>query len=394
MSVYLQTHTDDINTIFSVAAKDDDNDCYSRKNIDTNSKNYGVWKRGFKFGVPQSDQLSFFENDLYKNAFKNSIERLVKLGGEKIEIDFSPFLNAAKLLYTGPWVAERQIATESLLNTKPESMLPIIHKIVTSQKDTSAADTFKSLYQLQTYKKIADSLINDVDFILTPTTGTHYTQEQVSSDPINLNSNLGFYTNYMNLLDYSCIACPADILDNGLPFGISFVGKAFDDTKLTSIAKLWMDQAGISIGATDWKYPPSNITDRHGTLSKVEIAVCGAHLEGLPLNFQLLDRDATLIKKTNTSKSYRFYALAGGPPYRPGLIRDEENGEKIEIEIWQLPTAGFGSFVANIPPPLGIGKVETESGEWITSFICEGYAIETAEDITRYGSWRNFLENN
>ena len=334
--------------------------------------------------MPTQNQLSFFDNNLYKNAFENAINKLVTLGGEKIEIDFSPFLKAAQLLYSGPWVAERQIATEAILTTTPEAMLPIIHNIVSSQKNTNATDTFKSLYQLQTYKKIADKQLSNVDFILTPTAGTHYTQAQVSSDPIGLNSNLGFYTNYMNLLDYSCIACPAKITDNGLPFGISLVGKAFDDTKLTSIAKLWMEQTAETIGATNWPYPGSTVTHQHGILDNIEIAVCGAHLQGLPLNSQLIDRHATLVKKTKTSKYYRFYALAGGPPYRPGLIRDDENGKEIEIEIWRLPTAAFGSFVASISAPLGIGKVELENGEWVTSFICEGYAIKTAEEITHF----------
>jgi allophanate hydrolase len=111
----------------------------------------------------------------------------------------------------------------------------------------------------------------------------------------------------------------------------------------------------------------------------------------MPLNWQLSERGAKLISATSTSENYRLYALPGGPVKRPGLIRDEENGCSIHVEVWSLPAKEFGSFVAAIPFPLGIGKLELADGSWVSGFVCEGMAIEAAEDISALGSWREYI---
>ena len=386
---------DDAHSVFQVAAEFDLSDAYARKKSDRNLKNYGRVSAPFSFAVPQAEQLNFFGNKSAQHAFENAVSKMEALGGTKTIIDFSPFLEAAKLLYSGPWVAERYVATEKIFTDNPEAMLPVIKQIIGSQTSATAADAFKAFYTLQEYKQQADQIIQQFDFILTPTAGTIYTQADLHEKPIENNSNLGFYTNYMNLLDYSAIAVPAGFIETSLgdnmPFGITLVGKALDDNKLLSFANLWQSQCDYLIGATDWKMP-SLSESTPATFDTVDIVVCGAHLDGLPLNWQLTERDAVFIEATRTSKNYRFYALAGGPPKRPGLIRDENNGEQIEVEIWRLPSNQFGSFVAGIPQPLGIGKVELEDGRWLSSFICEGYAIHSAQEITELKSWLKFLK--
>jgi allophanate hydrolase len=194
----------------------------------------------------------------------------------------------------------------------------------------------------------------------------------------------------MNLLDCSAVAVPAGFTEKGLPYGITLFSTAFNDMKLLSYANLSQQELQLPLGASEHVLPKSAESSA-GVQDKIELVVCGAHMQGLPLNFQLLERSAKFVKATSTSDCYRLYSLAGGPPQRPGLIRDEEQGEKIQVEVWSLPTKTLGSFLANIPAPLGLGKVELEDGRWYTGFICEPYAIESATDITHTKGWRNFI---
>lgn len=384
------TTTDDANKIFTVAAQFDVDDDYARKNTASNKNNYGQYKNVFSFAVPFADQLSFFGDKSAADLFEKSVTKLEAIGGIKTEVDFSPLFEAANLLYFGPWVAERYIATEKLVEQSPESLLPVIHTIVTSQQNASAVDAFKAFYQLQQYKQKADQIMEKFDILVTPTAGTIYTIDELQQDPIQLNSNMGYYTNYMNLLDYSGLALPAGFLDNQLPFGITLVGKRFDDTKLLAIGNLWQSANQLTLGATGWALPAQQ-RNPTATMDTVDVIVCGAHMEDLALNWQLTDRNAKRLKATRSSANYRLYALTDNPIQRPAMIRDEEKGSKINIEIWRLSSAEFGSFVANIPQPLGIGKVETEGGEWLPGFISESYATKDAAEITHLGGWREFL---
>ena len=391
VSIFALT-TNDANTVLDVAATYDVDDDYARPSpFDNNQRHYGVPDRPMVIGVPKHSQLSFFDNTSAEQLFLDSIHALKKLGFTIQEIDFSPFLDAARLLYEGPWVAERYVAIENMISDRKEELLPEIATIIGGGKDKYATDYFKAEYQLQRCRRLANKILDDIDCIVTPTAGTIYTIEQIQSDPINLNSNLGYYTNFMNLLDCASVATPAGFLDNNLPFGITFVGPAMNDRKLLSISNLWQQQLNLKLGALDRvrsssKSPQASFTDH------IPVVVCGAHLSGLPLNWQLSERGAQLIAKTKTAAKYRMYALPGGPPHRPGLIRDENDGSAIEVEVWGVPQDQFGSFVANIPAPLGIGKVEILDGRWLTGFICEAYAIQNATEITQLGSWRRYLD--
>ena len=390
VSIFALT-TDDANTVLNVAAAYDCNDDYARPNtFDNNHRHYGIAADPLVIGIPQPNQLNFFGNASAQQLFSDSIQHLTSMGVTIREIDFAPFLDAARLLYEGPWVAERYVAIENVIREHPDELLPEIRTIIGSAENKTAIDYFKSEYQLQHYRKLANNILADLDCLVTPTAGTIYTIEQVQADPIKLNSNLGYYTNFMNLLDCASIAAPAGFLDKGIPFGITFVGPAMSDRKLLSIANRWQQQLGLNLGAIDEPLP---ISQKIQTTFRnmIPVVVCGAHLQGLPLNWQLTERGATLLQQTQTAKKYRMYALPGGPPYRPGLMRDEDNGTAIEVEIWTVPKEEFGSFVANIPAPLGIGKVEIVDGRWLPGFICEAYAACNAEDISQLGSWKNYL---
>lgn len=389
VSIFALT-TDDANAVLEQAAIYDAHDQYARAiPFDNNARHYGLPKSTFSFAVPKADQLEFFGNESARVLFEQSVETMQSLGGIKQEIDFSLFLDAAKLLYEGPWVAERYVAIEAMITRQSEALLPVIKTIIGSAENRTAMEVFKAEYQMQAYREKSKKILREFDFLLTPTAGTIYTIDEVNADPIQLNSNLGYYTNYMNLLDCACVAVPAGFLENGLPWGVSLVSSAMKDRKLLSYANRWQQALNIKPGKQAFDLPVSSSQDvSYG--ETISLVVCGAHLQGLPLNWQLTERGAQLQKICKTSACYRMYVI-DGEIQRPGLLRANEKGAAIEIEIWQVPLTEFGSFVAGIPAPLGIGKVETDDGRWLPGFICEPYALGGAKDITGLGGWKAYV---
>ncbi|MGV6807096.1 MAG: allophanate hydrolase-related protein, partial [bacterium] len=316
------------------------------------------------------------------------LEQWRKLGAELIEIDFAPFAESARLLYEGPWVTERFLATQALLESNPEAMHPVVREIIAPGENTSGADAFAAQYRLAALKKLADAEMTNVDLLITPTIPAQYRLQELLNDPIRLNSHLGYYTNYMNLLDYSALAVPGGFTPSGIPGGFTLVAEKFEDQRLLACARLWQSQNVVGTGAIQLatkagKQAPYQ--DQRYT----NVVVCGAHLEGLPLNWQLTERGATLIEKTRSSENYRLYALTDGK--RPGMVRVSSDGAAIAVEVWRMPVEEFGSFVAAIPAPLGIGKVELADGRWESGFVCDGYGLEGARDITKFGGWRDYL---
>lgn len=391
VSIFALT-TDDADAIFEQVAVYDVNDQYARKNsFSNNRRQYGLAEGPFNFAVPRKDQLEFFGDTSAQQLFEQSICAMESLGGDKQEMDFTPFLQAAKLLYEGPWVAERYVAIENIIRHQSEQLLPVIKTIIGSAESKKATEAFKAEYSMQKYRSQAKALLVDVDFLMTPTAGTIYSIEQVNADPIKLNSNLGYYTNFMNLLDCAAVAVPAGFLDNGLPWGISLVSTSLQDRKLLSFANRWQQHLKLHPGKLDLDLPVTSAA-AISFAENIPVIVCGAHLDGLALNWQLRERGAEFQEKTRTSDNYRMYLIDGTPP-RPGLMRDETSGRAIEIEIWQMPIAEFGSFVADIPEPLGIGKVETADHRWLAGFICEAYAVENAKEISNYGGWQEYLRS-
>lgn len=389
VSIFALT-TDDANKVLEQAATYDINDQYARPiPFDNNIRQYGLPHQAFTFAVPKADQLEFFGNDSAQKLFEESVVKMQSIGGIKQEVDFSIFLDAAILLYEGPWIAERYVAIEEMITKQPEELLPVINTIIGSGKDKSASDAFKAEYQMQVYRAKAKQLLAEFDFLMTPTAGTIYTIDQVNADPIKMNSNMGYYTNYMNLLDCACVAVPAGFLDSGLPWGISLVSTAMTDRKLLSYANKWQQFNNIKPGNLEAPLVPTVVGEISFSES-IPVIVCGAHLDGLALNWQLTERGATLQEKTKSAKAYRMFVIEGQLE-RPGMVRDDQAGSVIDIEIWRVPKSEFGSFVAGIPQPLGIGKVETEDGRYLPGFICEGYAVEDSREVTDLGGWRQYL---
>jgi len=383
---------DDAATLLDIAAVPDPECRWSRAHdFALHGQRYGSPPARFRFGVPKAAQWQT-DSD-YTHAMHEAIRLLELLGGEPVEIDATPLLAAARLLYEGPWVAERYHAIRELMEQDPESVHPVTRQITAGGATPLAVDAFDARYQLAEYKRQADALLASVDLMLTPTTVTHPTKAEVAADPIGVNARLGTWTNFMNLLDYSALAVPAGFTGAGLPVGVTLFGRCFDDLRLLSLARAMEAALELPLGATGLARPCAKPM-APASDGYLEVVVCGAHLEGLPLNGQLTQRGGVLIERTTTAARYRLYALAGGPPARPAMVRDEANGSTIDVEVWRLPQQWIGSFLAGIPSPLGLGQVELANGEWVCGFICAAGGLHgagTATDITEYGGWRQWL---
>jgi allophanate hydrolase len=318
---------------------------------------------------------------------------LERLGGERRTVDFAPFLETARLLYEGPWVAERYVAIREFIERHPEALHPVTAAIIGGATRFSANDAFSAYYRLQALRRQTAPVWDAIDIMVTPTAGTIYRIDEVEAEPVKLNSNLGYYTNFMNLLDLAAIAVPAGFQRDGLPFGVTFVAPAFNDEVLCSLGEIAHRAAVKTMGATGLPLPA--VTDAAFSGGHViQVAVCGAHMSGLPLNHQLTERGARLASKARTAPNYRLFALTDFKPPRPGLIRDGRNnaGGPIEVEIWEMPASAFGGFVDGIPAPLGIGTVTLEDGQQVKGFLCEAHATKGAREITGLGSWRKFIK--
>jgi len=344
-----------------------------------------------RVGIPRLEQLEFFGDEGYAAQFAQACARCESLGATAVEVDFTPFLEAARLLYEGPWVAERYAAISRILDEQPAALQPITREIITGGTKLRAVDAFRAMYRLKELQRATSGVWRDIDMLLTPTTGTIYTIADVIADPFELNTNLGFYTNFVNLLDLAAVAVPAGFRPDGLPFGVTVSAPATQERMLLEFTARFHHASVATLGALDTQVP----APRPFAIASTDIAVvvCGAHLSGLPFNHQLTDRNARLLRATKTAPHYRFYALPGDPPKRPGLVRVSAGGAAIDVEVWSMPHEHFGSFVAGIPAPLGIGKVALADGSVASGFLCEAYALEGAQEITDLAGWRKYLES-
>jgi allophanate hydrolase len=347
----------------------------------------------FRFGVPRADQLQFFGDKEYAKLFAASIARLESLGGQRVEVNFEPFLQTARLLYEGPWVAERYAAIAKFIVSSPQALHPVTRQIIEPATQRSSLETFQAQYRLQALRRQAAGVWGNIDVMLTPTAGTIYRVAEVESDPVRLNSNLGYYTNFVNLLDLAAVAVPAGFRSDGLPFGITLIAPTGSDEVLLRLADRahQVDERGY--GANQWVGDSAREMPLDVATGFMAIAVCGAHMQGLPLNRQLIDRGGYFVKQIQSAPLYRFYALPGGPPARPGMVRVNADGGAVELEVWALPNEQVGSFLAGVPSPLGLGKVLLADGTSVTGFVCESNGVAGAQDITHLGGWRAFLKS-
>ena len=336
----------------------------------------------FRVGVPSEHRLEWFSDRQSEQLFRDAVARVSAMGGKLVEIDIAPLREAAKLLYEGPWVAERTIATEALLTRQPGAVHPVVRGILERGLRFSAAEAFKAEYRLRDFQRVAERLWETVDVLLLPTTPTAYRVREVLAEPLGLNSNLGIYTNFVNLLDMGAVAVPAGFRDNATGFGVTLLGPAWSDRLLLDLACRYEDIAPM---------PETPPLDLAGTEPGVKLAVVGAHLASMPLHWQLTSRDAKLVKRCKTAPAYKLYAMANTTPAKPALVHVSEGGAAIEVEVYDLTVEAFGSFTAEVPPPLAIGTVTLDNGTDVKGFVAEPRALVGAEDITALGGWRAYI---
>jgi allophanate hydrolase len=379
----------DASAILSVAAGYDPGDPYSRR-ADLQPDGAALPQR-FRFGVPAGG-LEFFGDQAAAALYKDAVARLTSLGGQGVAIDFAPFREAASLLYAGPWVAERLAAIHDFALSHPTAMHEVVREIICGTDKIDVVSAFKAFYALAELTRAAEDEWSKMDVLLLPTAPTIYRIEEVLADPVRLNSNLGIYTNFVNLMDLSALAVPAGFRPDGLPFGVTLIARAFEEGKLTALGdRLHRALQGATMGAGGVPLPESSVVAPAQGPEPYRVAVVGAHLTGQPLNAQLVERRARLVETTRTAAGYSFYALPGTVPPKPGLVFDGKGKGGIEVEVWEMDAAGFGSFVSLIPAPLGIGTVRLADGSAVKGFLCEAYAVGGAEDITAFGGWRAWL---
>jgi allophanate hydrolase len=374
--------------VLKAAMGEDPHDPYSRTLTLTNEP----LPAKFRFGVPA--QLEFFGDTHAEKAFANAIQSMQALGGTPVSVDFTPFAQAASLLYESAMVAERYEAIRDFFDAHAQDIVEPVRTIVGKGRQYSAADLYRAQTKLKALEKKAKAIWHDMDVLLVPTAPTHYTIEAMQADPIALNRNLGAYTNFVNLLDYAALSVPSSIRSDGLPFGITLIGVAGSDLQLAELGQRYHLASGMTQGATGMPLPTPSVILSAPPVATTRVAVVGAHLSGMPLNSQLTERGATLLEATHTAPAYKLYALPGTVPPKPGLLRVAAGeGAPIAIEIWEMPVTHYGSFVALIPAPLGIGTLTLADGRQVQGFLCEPLALEGAQDITHLGGWRAYIQS-
>jgi allophanate hydrolase len=364
----------------------DEHDAYSRSFPEPA---LSAFPSGIRLGVPRPDQRQFFDDADAAAAFSRDLRLAEALGARIVEFDFEPFAEVARVLYDGPWVAERYAATKPLIETHPEALHPVTRAIIESARKFDAVAAFEAFYRLADRKRQTSRAWSEFDVMLVPTMPRFYTVAEVEADPVRLNSRLGTYTNFVNLLDLCAIAAPAGVRGDGLPSSVTLIGPSGADGLLAGIAVAIQARSGASINAAA-PLAPRAVLSAPG--ERVEIAVLGAHLSGLPLNRELVDLGAAFLREVETTPDYRLFALPGSMPAKPGLLRVAPGaGSAIKAEIWTLDRAGFGDFVARIPAPLGIGTIRLKDGGSVKGFLVEAEAVKAAEDVSRFGGWRAYL---
>ena len=376
-----------------------------------------------RVGVPVSPE--FFGDADYAAAFEQAKAQWAMLKEPDgspwpvslVPVDMQPFTAVARLLYEGPWVAERYAAIASFIEQQADAMNPVVRGIIDGAHRHDAVSAFKGLYRLRELAALAQPVWGQIDVLMVPTAPTMPSTASVQADPVGRNAQLGTYTNFVNLLGLSALALPAGFTAGSLPFGITLIGPGGADAALLDLGACWQAASACIAGAGGEglaKGPDNVCALGHGLPAATDselslptgcpiasepvmaLAVVGAHLSGMPLHGQLVERQARLLAATQTAPRYRLHALPGTVPPKPGLARvpddaPPEEGHAIELEVYALPLSSIGSFLALIPSPLGLGSVELADGTWVKGFICEPCGIAGAEDISHFGGWRAYI---
>jgi allophanate hydrolase len=386
VSIFALT-VDDVWSALSAIAGHDRTDPFSRELL---LGALGSMPRGARIGVPKPGQRVLFGDREQASAYEHALARFARLGVAVVEIDVEPFYEVARLLYEGPWLAERYVTARALIASSPESIHPVTREIISAGARLSAIDTFAALYRLAELRRVCDHIFDAMDVLVLPTIPTIYTVAQVKSDPIQLNSRLGTYTNFANLLDLCGLAVPASFRSDGVPFGVTLLAPAGNDAFLAALGRVFHADTALPLGAIGEKQSRLATLRDEPNRNEIAIAVVGAHLSGMPKNDELRTLGARLLGPAATTSDYRLYLLESDP-LRPGLMRVAARGKAIEVEVWAIPLEGFGRLVAKVPPPLSIGTVLLAGGRAVKGFLCEQHAVKAAQDISHYGGWRTYL---
>lgn len=326
-----------------------------------------------RIGVPAT-VLDLPGDEAGHGLFEAAIDRLREEGARIVEIGIDPFLEAARLLYGGGWVAERLVAVGDLLRAHPDAADPAVAQVILGAESLTAADVWRSVYRLEELRRRAAPLWSEMDILALPTVPCAWTPEQVAADPVGTNAVLGRYTNFVNLMDLCALALPAGVAASGAPFGIQIIGPAFADGLVCDVGMRYEGSRPAGAGPV-----------------RTGLAVVGAHLTGEPLNAQLTSRGARMVARCRTAADYRLFALESGSLPKPGLVRvDSGRGEHIEVEVWEMDEGGLGSFMGDVPAPLAIGTLCLEDGSAVKGFLCESYAVAGARDISAFGGWKAY----
>ncbi|KQZ28853.1 allophanate hydrolase [Caulobacter sp. Root1472] len=365
-----------VDTVLAVFDPEDD---YSRRAPETPST---LAMEGLRFAIPLPEQRIFFGDGESEALYGAAVARLKAAGGVPVEVDIGPLLDAAKLLYSGPWVAERTAAIEPLLRASPSAIEPTVRAIIQGGLAVTGVEAFRGLYALEGHRRAAKAIWDVADVLFLPTTPTICTVKALKAEPLALNANLGLYTNFVNLLDLSALAVPAGFRADGTGFGVTLVGPAFADRALLDLAARYLETFPMA------DTPPLDLTPHK---PGVKLAVVGAHLAGMPLHWQLTSREARLVSATTTAPAYKLYAIANSTPPKPALVHVGEGGASIAVEVYELGVEAFGAFTAEVPAPLAIGTVTLEDGTSVKGFVAEPRALNGATDITELGGWRAYI---
>jgi allophanate hydrolase len=348
-------------------------------------------KPKFGFGVP--DELKFFGDALSEKAFEEALLSLEAMGGERVVIEYKPLANVAAMLYEDAFVAERYSAIREFFDKNESVVIEPVRSIIAKGRNYGAVDLYDAQLKLLQAARKVQPMWATIDIMVVPTAPTHYKTVGMLADPVGLNRNLGTYTNFVNLLDYCAISIPSCIREDGMPFGITLIGQSGDDYTIAELGQRYHHSRGLFAGATG--VPLGEPLVHLSSLSvkeTVQIAVVGAHLEGMPLHHQLTSKNATFVRKCRTAAEYKLFAIANSTPPKPALVHvGPGDGASIEIEIYELSFSAVGEFLTQIPAPLGLGTLLADDGASVKGFIAEPRAMVGAVDITSYGGWRAYI---
>jgi len=375
--------------VFSVAAMFDADDPYARPIA---TQPLAPLPPTFRVGVPDLASREFFGDLLQANAYTAALGKLAALGAEIVEVDFAPFYEIAAMLYEGAWTAERLTVIEDLLRQDPEAIHPVTRQVIGAAESLTAADAFRGIYRLQELQRRAEPAVNSVELFCLPSIPTFYSVGELAADPIEPNSRLGTYTNFVNLMDMCALAVPMAPRSDGRPGSVTLIAPAGHDAQIAAVASALHQQWEGTLGATAWRLPRAAAANPEPGSGEMALAVVGAHMSGLPLNGEVTKLGGRFLYAAETAPNYRFYSLPGGPPYRPGLVQDND-GAAISLEVWALPRDRFGEFIQGVPSPLCIGTLTLNNGRTVKGFLCEANGTARAEDITAYGGWRAYLQS-